>query len=121
MHGDISIDNPVWDVAGLAVFDYNNVGDEVLVSNLVMEGLLTAYEMELPEGVAEAAQEELFPRFCRAIWQWANSAPLNRRPHGKFVRCSFRACCITEIRRPSGWSGAKSTEQTGCLHICLPI
>lgn len=47
------------------MFDYNNAGDEVPVSDLVMDGLLTAYETELPEGVAEAARQELFPAFLQ--------------------------------------------------------
>lgn len=65
VQGDISINNLVWDGHSLTVFDYNNAGDEVLVSDLVMEGLLTAYEMELPEGVTEAVRERLFPAFVR--------------------------------------------------------
>ena len=61
VQGDISINNLVDAEDGLIVFDYNNAGDEVLVSDLVMEGLLTAYEMDLPEGVPESYRERLFP------------------------------------------------------------
>lgn len=61
VQGDISINNLVSGEDGLIVFDYNNAGDEVLVSDLVMEGLLTAYEMELPEGADQGFRETLFP------------------------------------------------------------
>lgn len=61
VQGDISINNLVDGAEGLRVFDYNNAGDEVLISDLVMEGLLTAYEMELPDGAEESLRESLFP------------------------------------------------------------
>ncbi|MBQ2725957.1 MAG: hypothetical protein IJF78_09635 [Clostridia bacterium] len=63
VQGDISINNLTDAPDGLIVFDYNNAGDEVLVSDLVMEGLLTAYEMDLPEGAAPHCREEFFPAF----------------------------------------------------------
>ena len=65
VQGDISINNLVQDEDGLIVFDYNNAGDEVLISDLVMEGLLTAYEMDLPEGAPKSAREQLFPAFLK--------------------------------------------------------
>ncbi len=58
VQGDISINNLVYGPDELTVFDYNNAGDEVLISDLVMEGLLTAYEMETATGVD---REKLFP------------------------------------------------------------
>lgn len=58
VQGDISINNLVYGPDELTVFDYNNAGDEVLISDLVMEGLLTAYEMETASGVD---RETLFP------------------------------------------------------------
>lgn len=61
VQGDISINNLVYDEKGLIVFDYNNAGDEVLISDFVMEGLLTAYEMELPDGIPVSYREQLFP------------------------------------------------------------
>lgn len=61
VQGDISINNLVYGEEELTVFDYNNAGDEVLVSDLVMEGLLTAYEMDLPEGSDPCCRELLFP------------------------------------------------------------
>lgn len=63
VQGDISINNLSMNGEVLTVFDYNNAGDEVLVSDMVMEGLLTAYEMDLPEGQPEAYREQLFPAF----------------------------------------------------------
>lgn len=61
VQGDISINNLVDGKDGLIVFDYNNAGDEVLISDLVLEGLLTAYEMDLPEGADPSCREEFFP------------------------------------------------------------
>ena len=65
VQGDISINNLVLGENGLIVFDYNNAGDEVLISDLVMEGLLTAYEMDLPEESPERYREQLFPEFLK--------------------------------------------------------
>lgn len=65
VQGDISINNLVCGADELTVFDYNNAGDEVLVSDLVMEGLLTAYEMELPDGVTASYREKLFPALLK--------------------------------------------------------
>ncbi len=65
VQGDISINNLVYADDTLRVFDYNNAGDEVLVSDLVMEGLLTAYEMELPDGTDERCREDIFPALLR--------------------------------------------------------
>lgn len=61
VQGDISINNLVYKEDELVVFDYNNAGDEVLISDLVLEGLLTAYEMDLPEGTDQSYRERLFP------------------------------------------------------------
>lgn len=61
VQGDISINNLTYAGEKLTVFDYNNAGDEVLVSDLVMEGLLTAYEMDLPAGTDPDCRELLFP------------------------------------------------------------
>lgn len=63
VQGDISINNLVYGDDELTVFDYNNAGDEVLISDLVMEGLLTAYEMDLPEGADQSYREQFFPAF----------------------------------------------------------
>ncbi len=63
VQGDISINNLVYGENGLTVFDYNNAGDEVLISDLVLEGLLTAYEMDLPEGADQSCREKFFPAF----------------------------------------------------------
>ena len=65
VQGDISINNLVHSEGGLIVFDYNNAGDEVLISDLVMEGLLTAYEMELPDGTPASYREQIFPALLK--------------------------------------------------------
>lgn len=61
VQGDISINNLVYGQDELTVFDYNNAGDEVLISDLVMEGLLTAYEMDIPKNEDKSYCEKLFP------------------------------------------------------------
>lgn len=61
VQGDISINNLVYGEKELSVFDYNNAGDEVLVSDLVLEGLLTAYEMDIPKDVNPSVREQFFP------------------------------------------------------------
>lgn len=60
VQGDLSINNLVYRQGELVVFDYNNAGNVVLVSDLVLEGLLTAYEMDLPEGACEDERKGLF-------------------------------------------------------------
>lgn len=59
VQGDVSINNLVYDKE-LIIFDYNNAGDEVLVSDFVMEGLLTAYEMDIPKDADERYKKQLF-------------------------------------------------------------
>lgn len=61
VQGDLSINNLVYGEKELTVFDYNNAGDEVLISDLVMEGLLTAYEMDMPEKADSNDREKIFP------------------------------------------------------------
>lgn len=65
VQGDISINNLVYGENELIVFDYNNAGDEVLISDLVLEGLLTAYEMELPEEADPKCREQFFPALLK--------------------------------------------------------
>lgn len=65
VQGDISVNNLVYGDKDLKVFDYNNAGDEVLISDLVMEGLLTAYEMDIPEGSDPLCREQFFPALLR--------------------------------------------------------
>ena len=65
VQGDVSVNNLVFDGENLTIFDYNNAGDEVPVGDLILEGLLTAFEMDLPEGVPESSREGLFDEFLR--------------------------------------------------------
>ena len=37
----------------------------MLISDLVMEGLLTAYEMELPDGTPASYREQIFPALLK--------------------------------------------------------
>lgn len=63
VQGDISVNNLIDTPDGLLIFDYNNAGDVVLVSDLVLEGLLTAYEMDLKDNTPASIRERLFPAF----------------------------------------------------------
>ena len=74
VQGDLSINNLVHGEDGLIVLDYNNAGDEVLISDLVMEGLLTAYEMELPDGTPASYREQIFPALLKG---YLSVRPLN--------------------------------------------
>ncbi len=58
--GDFSINNLSMGNDGIIVFDYNNAGDEAMISDLILEGLLVAYEMDLPEGTSESYINKLF-------------------------------------------------------------
>lgn len=78
VQGDISINNLVYGTDELAVFDYNNAGDEVLVSDLVMEGLLTAYEMELPDGIPASYRENIFPALLKGYLSVRSLSNLER-------------------------------------------
>lgn len=61
--GDISINNLSYSVESIGIFDYNNAGDETLVGDMVLEGLLTANEMDLSEGLTDNDRTELFKHF----------------------------------------------------------
>lgn len=65
VQGDISINNLVYRDDELNIFDYNNAGDEVLISDLVMEGLLTAYEMDIPKNADKSCRKKIFPALLK--------------------------------------------------------
>jgi len=61
--GDCSINNLTYIGGELGIFDYNIAGDETLVGDIVLEGLLTANEMDLAEGLSDTDHIELFRSF----------------------------------------------------------
>lgn len=61
--GDFSINNLTYVGEELGIFDYNIAGDESLIGDMVLEGLLTANEMDLADGLSETDHEELFRCF----------------------------------------------------------
>ncbi len=62
--GDLSVNNLVLhDDGTITVFDYNIAGDEVLVSDLVLEGLFLAYQMDIPPDAPADYRETIFPAF----------------------------------------------------------
>jgi Ser/Thr protein kinase RdoA (MazF antagonist) len=61
--GDCSINNLTYIGEELGIFDYNIAGDETLVGDMVLEGLLTANEMDLAEGLSDRERMEIFRCF----------------------------------------------------------
>lgn len=63
VQGDFSINNLCWDGEKLTLFDFNNAGDVPPVSDAILEGLLTAYEMDLAPGLTDGDRPALFRSF----------------------------------------------------------
>ena len=61
--GDYSINNLTWAREEIGIFDYNIAGEETLVGDMVTEGLLTAHEMDLAEGLNSEDKLRLFDAF----------------------------------------------------------
>lgn len=73
IQGDCSINNLTYIGEELGIFDYNIAGDETLVGDMVLEGLLTANEMDLAEGLSDTERIELFRSFYNG---YINERPL---------------------------------------------
>lgn len=65
VQGDVSINNLHLNRDGLVIFDFNNAGDVVPVSDVILEGLLTAYEMDLAAGLDDTDRPGLFRAFIQ--------------------------------------------------------
>lgn len=65
VQGDVSINNLHLGSNGLVIFDFNNAGDVVPVSDAILEGLLTAYEMDLAAGLDDTDRPGLFLAFIQ--------------------------------------------------------
>ncbi|MDW0115591.1 hypothetical protein QTL97_01395 [Sporosarcina thermotolerans] len=63
--GDISINNLSYIEGNIGIFDYNIAGDETLVGDMVLEGLLTACEMDLADGLTDNDRKELFKTYYK--------------------------------------------------------
>jgi len=63
--GDISINNLTYIGEEIGIFDYNIAGDETFVGDMVLEGLLTANEMDLAHGLSDIDRKELFRCFLQ--------------------------------------------------------
>lgn len=63
VQGDISINNLTSIGEEIGIFDFNIAGDETLVGDMVLEGLLTANEMELAKGLTDKDRKEIFNCF----------------------------------------------------------
>jgi len=71
--GDVSINNLSYVGEEIGIFDYNIAGDETLVGDMVLEGLLTANEMDLSNGLTDKNRKELFECFLKG---YINERPL---------------------------------------------
>lgn len=67
--GDFSINNLTKTGEEIGIFDYNIAGDETLVGDMVLEGLLTANEMDLTPELTDKNREELFMSFLKGYTQ----------------------------------------------------
>lgn len=115
VQGDISINNLVQDEKGIIVFDYNNAGDEVLISDLVMEGLLTAYEMDLPNGVPNSYREKIFPALLKGYLAVRPLSEIEIKPaweaytlyHGLwFTRIIYADGCLKKLVKNGDYDAA---------------
>ncbi len=61
--GDMSINNLTRKGWNLGIFDFNIAGDATLVADMVLQGLLTANEMPLVEGMKDGDRPKLFELF----------------------------------------------------------
>lgn len=62
--GDYSINNLSYiGYDELGIFDYNIAGDETLIGDMILEGLLIANEMELTQGLSDTDRPGLFKSF----------------------------------------------------------
>ena len=63
VQGDISISNLYNEKDRLGVFDFDNAGDETLIGDMILEGLVMANESKLAEGLSDADRPEIFKSF----------------------------------------------------------
>lgn len=64
--GDYSINNLVYGNDKIeGIFDYNIAGDEVLVSDMIIEGLLVSYEMDIDNLLTHDDKDRMFKIFVR--------------------------------------------------------
>lgn len=68
--GDYSINNLTCVNGAIHIFDYNIAGDEVLVSDMIIEGLFIAQEMDLCEGLTDRDRVGLFQSFAKTYMQY---------------------------------------------------
>lgn len=73
--GDFSINNLTYIGEELGIFDYNIAGDETFVGDMVLEGLLTANEMDLADSLSDTNREELFKHFYKG---YTSERPLTK-------------------------------------------
>lgn len=69
--GDYSINNLVYKNDRIdGIFDYNIAGDEILVSDMIIEGLLVSYEMDLDDSLTDNEKDKLFKIFVKKYMEY---------------------------------------------------
>lgn len=63
VQGGISIENLTRRDGVLTVFDYNAAGDETLIGDMILEGMILAYETKLAPGLTDADRPEIYASF----------------------------------------------------------
>lgn len=64
--GDYSINNLTYKNGKIyGIFDYNIAGDEVLVSDMIIEGLFVSYEMDLDNSFTDDYKDKMFKLFVK--------------------------------------------------------
>ena len=77
VQGDISINNLSFIGDEIGIFDYNNAGDETLVGDMMLEGLLTANEMELTKELTKELTDEDRTELFKSFFQgYTSERPL---------------------------------------------
>ena len=95
--GDISINNLSFVGEKIGIFDYNIAGDETLVGDMVLEGLLIANEMDLSDGLTDKDRTELFKCFFKG---YINERPLTDDEKNKLseIYSTSSALWFTKIK-----------------------
>ena len=110
VQGDISINNLSYVNDVLYVYDFNNAGNVVLVSDLVLEGLLTAYEMDLGKDLTEADRPALFKQFFQG-YESIRPLSANERNAARYIYPAFDALWFSRIFDYSDPSSDHSLER----------
>lgn len=121
--GDVSINNLSWIEGDLAIFDYNIAGDEVLIGDMILEALLTSYEMDMIDKTED--RTKIFTAFVQGYRTQRELSPLEEKTFLHIYAISD-AFWFTKIRyNDNSLSKLIENENTheilGCLNQMLAI